>query len=87
MRTLLVAVAGALLAFSALAQGQPACQSEIEGVQKSLAETPMPPAKEAQVKALLEQVVRACRENNEVVAGAGIDQVKAIIQEQKKGGA
>jgi hypothetical protein len=51
-----------------------------------IAETPMPPNKEMQVKALLDQVVRACRENNEVVAQAGLDQVKAMIQEQKKAG-
>lgn len=87
MRSLFVAAAGVLLAFSALAQGQPACQGEIQIVQKSLAETPMPATKETQVKALLEQVVRACKENNEVVAAAGLDQVKAIIKEQKKGGA
>jgi hypothetical protein len=87
MRILPIAAAGTLLAFSVLAQGQPACQAEIGEVQKSLAETPMPAAKETQVKALLEQVVRACKENNEVVAAAGLDQVKAIIKEQKKGGA
>jgi hypothetical protein len=71
-----------LLASPALAQ--PPCQTRIEEVQKSVAETPMPATKGAQVKALLEQVQRACRENNEVVAQAGIDQVKAILDEQKK---
>jgi hypothetical protein len=53
-------------------------------VQKAIAETPMPATKEAQIKALLEQAQRACRENDEVVAQAGIDQVQAIIDEQKK---
>jgi pyrimidine deaminase RibD-like protein len=49
-----------------------------------MAETKMPPAKETQVKAILEQVVRACKENNDVVAQAGLEQVRAIIEEQKK---
>jgi hypothetical protein len=55
-------------------------------VQKEIAATPMPPTKETQIKALLEQATRACRENDEVVAQAGIDQVKAILDEQKKQG-
>jgi hypothetical protein len=77
-----IALLALLLASPSLAQ--PPCQTQIEEVQKSVAETPMPAAKGAQVKALLEQVQRACRENNEVVAQAGIDQVKAILDEQKK---
>jgi hypothetical protein len=70
------------LAFPALAQEN--CQTRLESVQKAIAETPMPATKEAQIKALLEQAQRACRENDEVVAQAGIDQVQAIIDEQKK---
>jgi len=83
MRTILAACFLALLAAPALAD-PPRCQAEIDQVQRMKAETPMPPAKEAQVQALLEQVVRACKENNEVVAQAGLDQVKAILDEQKK---
>jgi hypothetical protein len=70
------------LAFPALAQES--CDNRLAAVQKALAETPMPATKEAQIKALLEQAQRACRENDEVVAQAGIDQVQAIIEEQRK---
>jgi hypothetical protein len=83
MRTIAIALTLSVFALPALA-APPACQSGVDEVHKLMAETPMPPAKETQVKALLEQVVRACKENNEVVAQAGIDQVKAIIQDQKK---
>jgi hypothetical protein len=71
-----------LLACPALAQEN--CETRLAAVQKEIAATPMPPTKEAQVKALIEQVTRACREKDEVVAQAGIDQVKAILDEQKK---
>jgi len=84
MRTIAAALA-LFLAAALPARAQPSqCQAGIDGAQKMMAETPMPPAKETQVKALLEQVVRACKENNDVVAQAGLDQVKAIIQDQKK---
>jgi hypothetical protein len=33
---------------------------------------------------LLEQAARACREHNEVVAMAGIDQVRAILEAERK---
>jgi hypothetical protein len=83
MRTIAIAVSLAFLAMPALAD--PAqCQSDVDEVQKMMAETKMPPAKETQVKAILEQVVRACKENNDVVAQAGLEQVRAIIEEQKK---
>jgi hypothetical protein len=86
MRKIIVATALALLAVPAWAQA-PQCKTGLDEVQRMMAETPMPPEKTIQVRALLDQVVRACKENNDVVASAGIDQVKAIIQEQKKGGA
>jgi hypothetical protein len=84
MRTLIIAAALGMLATPVLAQQQ--CQGGLDEVNRMMAETPMPPSKETQVRALLDQVVRACRENNEVVAQAGLDQVKAMIQEQKKAG-
>jgi hypothetical protein len=92
MRTrILPALFGLGLGFAVAAVAQtsgpqpaPRCESEMTEVQRMMAETPMPPAKEAQIKALLEQVARACKENNEVVAMAGIDQIKAIIEEQRK---
>jgi hypothetical protein len=34
----------------------------------------------------MEQVERACRENNEIVAMAGIDQVRAILDQERKSG-
>lgn len=78
-----------LLAFMAPAlaqQQQPKCQEELEQVQRMIAETRLPQAKETQIRSILEQAARACRENDEVVAMAGIDQVKAILKEQQKAG-
>jgi hypothetical protein len=79
-----LALLALLLACPALAQEK--CSDRLAAVQKEIAATPMPPTKETQIKALLEQATRACRENDEVVAQAGIDQVKAILDEQKKQG-
>ena len=79
-----LALLALLLACPALAQEK--CADRLAAVQKEIAATPMPSTKETQIKALLEQATRACRENDEVVAQAGIDQVKAILDEQKKQG-
>jgi hypothetical protein len=86
MRTrILLALPGLLIAAAVAAAAEPPrCESEMAEVQRMVDETPMPPAKETQIKALMEQVARACKENNEVVATAGLDQVKAIIAEQRK---
>jgi hypothetical protein len=85
MRTrILLALPGLLVAAAAAAAEPPRCESEMAEVQRMVNETPMPPAKETQIRALMEQVARACKENNEVVATAGLDQVKAIIAEQRK---
>jgi hypothetical protein len=81
MRALGLAVA--LGAGVALAQENP-CQGGLAAVKKEMAETPMAPGKDTQVRALLEQVEKACRENNAVVAQAGLDQVKAILDEQRR---
>ena len=86
MMTRALWAAALLAAATAPALAEPRCQSELEAVQKNIAETPMPPAKESQVRALIEQVQRACKENNEVVAQAGLDQVRAILDEQRKNG-
>ena len=67
-----------------LAQEAQPCEGGLDAVRKEIETTPMAPGKDAQLKALLEQVVKACRENNPVVAQAGLDQVKAIIEEQKR---
>lgn len=73
----------AMLGGTAFAQQQQ-CQGELPNVQREVAQAPLSTAKEAQVKALLEQVVRACKENNDVVAMAGIDQVRAILSAEHK---
>jgi len=83
------ALVAALLvaAIPALAQQQPLrCQSELDSVQKAVADTPLTPAKQSQVRALLEQAQRACRENDEVVAMAGVAQVRAILDQERKSG-
>ena len=81
MRALVLALA--LAAGGALAQERP-CDGGLAEVKKAAAETPMQPGKDTQIKALIEQIEKACRENNGVVAQAGIDQVKAILDEQRK---
>jgi hypothetical protein len=78
------AVAVFAAAFGGRALAEPQCQSEIPHVQREVAQAPLSSSKGVQVQALLEQVVRACKENNDVVAMAGIDQVRAIISSEKK---
>jgi hypothetical protein len=60
------------------------CQGELPNVQREVTETRLSNEKGAQVSALMEQVVRACKENHDVVAMAGIDQVRAILSEVRK---
>ena len=79
------AVAAAIAGWAPPASAaEPRCRSEIGDVQRQVAEAQIPAAKEAQIRALLEQVDRACKENDEVVASAGLDQVRAILKEQRK---
>ncbi len=66
-----------------VAAAEPQCRNEIGNVQRQVAEAQVPATKEAQIRALLEQVDRACKENDEVVASAGLDQVRAILKEQR----
>jgi len=66
------------------AQPAPRCESEMTEVHRLIAETPTKTMTGAHAEALLEQVERACKENNEVVAMAGIEQIKAIIETQRK---
>lgn len=72
------------LSFAFPALAQPSCEVRLAEIRKAVAETEMPASKEAQIKALLEQIQRACRDNDEVVAQAGIDQIQAILDDQKK---
>ena len=65
---------------------EPRCQGELPAVQREASEAPLSTEKQTQVKALLEQVKRACQEKNDVVAMAGIDQVRAIISAERKSG-
>jgi hypothetical protein len=62
---------------------EPRCDSELPAVQREVGEALLSPGKETQVKALLEQVVRACKQRNDVVAMAGIDQVRAVISAER----
>jgi hypothetical protein len=73
-----------MLAGTALAQA-PACECRYESVRHEVATAGLSTDKEVQVKALLEQVARACKEKNEVVAMAGLDQVQAILTDERKG--
>jgi hypothetical protein len=75
----------ALLAgFGGAALAQEKCPGELENVQREVAQASISRPKETQIKALLEQAARACREHNEVVAMAGIDQVRAILEAERK---
>jgi ribosomal protein S12 methylthiotransferase accessory factor YcaO len=71
-----------LLAAPALAQES--CDERLEKVRDSLAQTELTTQKDAQIRALLEQIERACAENDEVVAQAGIDQIQAILEQEKR---
>jgi hypothetical protein len=72
------------LALAVPVSAQPSCETRLAEIRKQVAETEMPASKEAQIKALLEQIERACKDNDEVVAQAGIDQIQAILDDQKK---
>ena len=72
-----------LAAGPVLAEDRP-CDGPLTEVKKEMAETPLAPGKGTQIQALIEQVEKACRENNAIVAQAGIDQVKAILEEQRR---
>ena len=79
-----IAVAWILLFSTAGFAEEPQCQGELPNVQREVTETRLSSEKGAQVSALMEQVVRACKENHDVVAMAGIDQVRAILSEVRK---
>jgi hypothetical protein len=78
-------VVALLAGFGGVAHAQQEkCPGELENVQREVAQAPISRPKEAQIKALLEQATRACRDHDEVVAMAGIDQVRAILQAERK---
>jgi hypothetical protein len=78
-------VVALLAGFAGVAHAQQEkCPGELENVQREVAQAPISRPKEAQIKALLEQATRACRDHDEVVAMAGIDQVRAILQTERK---
>ncbi len=62
---------------------EPRCTGELPAVQREAKDAPLSTEKQTQVKALLDQVVRACQEKNDVVAMAGIDQVRAVISTER----
>lgn len=59
------------------------CQGELRNVQREVTAPPLSTEKGAQIDALMQQVVRACKENDDVVAMAGLDQVRAILSEAR----
>jgi Skp family chaperone for outer membrane proteins len=83
IRRFALAIAVLALSGAAAAAQQEKCPGGFENVQRVVA---ISRPKETQIKVLLEQVARACREHNEVVALAGIDQVRAILQAERKSG-
>ena len=85
MRQACAAAIFLMLGGPALAQA-PACQKEYASVQREVEAARLSTDKTAQVNALLEQVSRACKEKNDVVAMAGIDQVRAILSDERKAG-
>jgi hypothetical protein len=72
-------ISGALVPFAALA-ADPPCRQGLAEVHVQLREKPVPQTTDTQIKALLEQATRACNDNNDVVASAAIDQIKAILK-------
>jgi hypothetical protein len=73
---MLVALAGAASA------EEPKCAAQLDALRQEIADARLNAAKQAQVGALVEQAERACKANDQVVAMAGIDQVRAILKDE-----
>jgi hypothetical protein len=71
-------------ALAADAPPQPQCRQALVDAKQHAEEAGISPQKKAQVASLLEQADRACKQNDDVVAMAGIDQVRAIVDAEQK---
>jgi hypothetical protein len=83
----LAAGAGAALAADAPAPDatpQPQCRQALVDVKRDTADAAISPNKQIQIQSLLDQVDRACQQNDDVVAMAGIDQIRAIVSDEQK---
>jgi hypothetical protein len=91
IRTLITAAAaafaaalGAGAALAADAPPQPQCRQALQDTKRDAEKAAISPQKQAQIASLLEQANRACQANDDVVAMAGIDQVRAIVDTEQK---
>jgi hypothetical protein len=80
--TLALVLAGPALA--ADAPPQPQCRQALQDTKRDAEQAAISPQKQAQIASLLEQAGRACQQNDDVVAMAGIDQVRAIVDAEQK---
>lgn len=82
----LAASAGAALADAPAADAtpQPQCRQALVDVKRDTADAAISPNKQIQIQSLLDQVDRACQQNDDVVAMAGIDQIRAIVSDEQK---
>jgi hypothetical protein len=76
--------AGAGVALAADAPPPPQCRQALQDTKRDAAQAQLSPNKQAQIESLLEQANRACQQNDDVVAMAGIDQVRAIVDTEQK---
>jgi biopolymer transport protein ExbD len=63
---------------------QPQCRQALVDVKRDTADAAISPNKQIQIQSLLDQVDRACQQNDDVVAMAGIDQIRAIVSDEQK---
>jgi hypothetical protein len=80
----LALAAGAGAAHAADAPPAPQCRQALQDTKQHAAQAQLSPSKQAQIESLLEQADRACQQNDDVVAMAGIDQVRAIVDTEQK---
>jgi hypothetical protein len=80
----LALVLGAGAALAADAPPAPQCRQALQDTKRDAQQAGISPQKQAQIASLLDQVDRACQQNDDVVAMAGIDQVRAIVDDEQK---
>jgi hypothetical protein len=80
----LALVLGAGAATAADAPAEPQCRQALPDAKQTAEQAGISPQKKAQIASLLEQVDRACQQNDDVVAMAGIDQVREIVAAEQK---
>jgi hypothetical protein len=82
--SVLALVLGASASHAAETPPQPQCRQALQDTKQKSEQAGISPQKQAQIASLLEQADRACQQKDDVVAMAGIDQVRAILDTEMK---